>query len=383
MILGNLTPMGINNFKKILIDEQPDIIHFHELIAGRGPGIYHVEAAYSLNLKIVLTAHLSYYSCQTGTLMQNAKTLCSGKIDISVCSNCVYQTKGIKGFKLWTLKSASSFFHSIKINPLKWNSTFGTAMGVPFLIKKKYNNLIRLSHFCDKIVSLTDFYTKILLLNKVPANKIATVKQGVPGANLYIKENRVKEKRKFLKLIFIGRISAFKGLHILIEALKNIPNDLFKLDIFGELGDDSYTKNCIDSSALITSIRWKGTIRDEEKYRLLPTYDLLLLPSTFSEMSPLVIQEAYAAGIPVLASDVYGNAEQITDGENGWLFKFNDAADLTIKIQTLLDNTHLIEEARKQLLTVKSFKEVAMEYLTIYKKVLEKNSETNKESSRV
>lgn len=48
------------------------------------------------------------------------------------------------------------------------------------------------------------------------------------------------------------------------------------------------------------------------------------LCSTFSEMSPLVIQEAFAARLPVIASNVYGNAEQITHGENGLLFNFND-----------------------------------------------------------
>ena len=60
-------------------------------------------------------------------------------------------------------------------------------------------------------------------------------------------------------------------------------------------------------------------------------YDLLCVPSLSSEMSPLVIQEAFAAGIPVLASRGYGNIEQIRHGENGLVFNFNSADSLAIK----------------------------------------------------
>jgi glycosyltransferase involved in cell wall biosynthesis len=66
-------------------------------------------------------------------------------------------------------------------------------------------------------------------------------------------------------------------------------------------------------------------------------------------MSPLVIKEAFAAGIPVLASNVYGNAEQINDGKNGWLFKFNDSDALKTKLQQLIDDPFLVEIAQKNL----------------------------------
>lgn len=49
-------------------------------------------------------------------------------------------------------------------------------------------------------------------------------------------------------------------------------------------------------------------------------HDVLCLCSTFSEMGPLVIHEAKAGGIPILAIYIFGNAEQIQDGVDGLVF---------------------------------------------------------------
>ena len=103
---------------------------------------------------------------------------------------------------------------------------------------------------------------------------------------------------------------------------------------------------------------------------MLSNYDLLCLPSAF-EMSPLVIQEAFTAGIPVLASNVYGNAEQITEGLNGWLFKCNDTEDLCIKLQSLIDNPSLFEEARNHFPAANTFENVANDHLKLYGSIIQ------------
>ena len=87
-------------------------------------------------------------------------------------------------------------------------------------------------------------------------------------------------------------------------------------------------------------------------------------------MSPLVIQEAFAARIPVLASDVYGNAEQIIDGENGWLFKYNDLEHLIYTLNQLINNPGLIESAKAKILQPNTFETVAKEHSEIYSAVI-------------
>jgi glycosyltransferase involved in cell wall biosynthesis len=374
MILGNRKPDGLQVFLSILKKEKPSIIHFQELITGRGINLFHVEVAYKLNFKIILTAHLSYYTCQTGNLVYKGKELTDGKIEINKCTACTFHDKGVKGLKAFTLKPIAMLLYHIGWNSLSWNSKLGTALGIPFLIEKKRKDLTLLAEMCDKIVSITSFYPNILKLNEVPENKLTIIKQGLPGDIIY-ERNKQETFREPLKIIFIGRISEFKGIHLLLRAIKELGNEKITLDIYGEIINDDYTNYCRQISSNLIGVEWKDIINAQEKSKRLPQYDLLCLPSTFSEMSPLVIQEAFAAGIPVLASDVYGNAEQIKDGVNGWLFKFKDVEDVKRKLLALIREPALIQKARQNLAEIRSFSVVALEYRKLYREVL--NNENN------
>jgi glycosyltransferase involved in cell wall biosynthesis len=87
-------------------------------------------------------------------------------------------------------------------------------------------------------------------------------------------------------------------------------------------------------------------------------------------MSPLVIQEAFAAGIPVIASNVYGNEEQIRHNMNGLLFDFNNVNDLRRQIIRCIKEPSLLQDLAKNIKSPRSFKEVGGEYLTLYKNLL-------------
>ena len=123
------------------------------------------------------------------------------------------------------------------------------------------------------------------------------------------------------------------------------------------------------------NIHWMGAIPAKEVIPTLSNYHVLCLPSTFSEMSPLVIQEAFAAGLPVIASDVYGNAEQINDDSNGWLFRFKDSKHLADKLKMLLNNLGMIEKARESFPEIYGFKDVAGEHIKLYSELINRSSE--------
>ena len=99
-------------------------------------------------------------------------------------------------------------------------------------------------------------------------------------------------------------------------------------------------------------------------------YNALCLCSTITEMSPLVIQEAFAAGLPVIASNVYGNAEQITHGINGLLFNFNDPNDLLKQLKRCIDEKDLLQSLSKNIKPPRSFVELGNEHLQLYKSLL-------------
>ena len=142
------------------------------------------------------------------------------------------------------------------------------------------------------------------------------------------------------------------------------------LDIYGQKGDDGYFNECIEKISRLDNICFKGSIKETTVVETIREYDILCLCSTFSEMSPLVIQEAFAAGIPVLASNVYGNAEQIVNGENGLLFKYNDVVSLKIAISKLIAEPDLLSKLKANIKPPLSFEVVKNEYKKLYKGLL-------------
>jgi glycosyltransferase involved in cell wall biosynthesis len=173
-----------------------------------------------------------------------------------------------------------------------------------------------------------------------------------------------------LKLLFIGRISKFKGLHILIDAVTKINKDLVELSIYGNTDEIEYEVQLKKLTINHDNIFWNGLLKKELVLETIGKHDILCLCSTFSEMSPLVIQEAFAMGVPVIASNVYGNAEQVSHGINGLLFKFNDSFDLKKQIDRCINEADLLLKMSTNIKSPRSFELVAGEYIELYKTLL-------------
>jgi glycosyltransferase involved in cell wall biosynthesis len=368
LIMGLSKPSGLQYFEKILQEEKPDIVHFHELAGSNGITVSHVLAAKEAGFKVVMTFHLSSYSCKTGNLMYKDKVICDGIIDIKKCTSCYFYVAKENAFFSTFLTPVSNLIYKTGIDVSQWNNKIGTALGFPFVIQKLKNNLLMLASNSDKIVVLTDWYKKILLSNKIPPNKINVIKQALPISITSEAKKKVESKLGF-RIIFIGRISRFKGIHLLISALKGIKGNV-QLDIYGQDCDSKYTAECKALCVGMNNIFWMGTVQPKDVISIIAQHDILCLPSTSSEMSPLVIQEAFAVNTPVVASNVYGNAEQIVDGENGWLFNFKDSNSLGNVIQRLVDNPNLITEAKAKIPIVKVFSTVAYEYIKLYEELM-------------
>jgi glycosyltransferase involved in cell wall biosynthesis len=173
-----------------------------------------------------------------------------------------------------------------------------------------------------------------------------------------------------LRILFLGRINKLKGLHLLLETLSSINATLVELSIYGNSDDYQYESVLRAKTSQLSNIHWKGKLSQSEVIPTMRKYDILFLGSTFSEMSPLVIQEAFAAGLPVLASNVHGNAEQIKHGINGLLFKFNDKADLKYQIEKLINDPSYIQKLSENIIKPKPFDNVAEQYLELYNDML-------------
>ena len=367
LLMGKIAPIGLPNFLQVLDEEKPDIINFQEISGSVGFSAFHVKATRLKGYKIVITFHLAGNTCAAGTLYYKNKKACDGKIRVQKCSDCINAIRYGNTFSK-LMAPINNLLYYLGLNTTKMDHTIGTALGTVFVIKNLQEKFDSIVNNSDRLVVLTEWYKKIICLNNVDPSKVSIIKQALPVEQSMITSGHSLNKFP-LKIIFIGRISVYKGLHLLLEALRRLKGNIC-LDIYGQIEDEDYYHQCLSLSNILPAVTWKGVLPKEQVVNCMQNYHFLCLPSTFSEMSPLVVQEAFAAGIPVLASDVYGNAEQIIEGKNGWLFKFNDAEDLALKLEMLINQPSLVDTAKKHIPLVNIFKNVAREYSKLYHDLL-------------
>jgi glycosyltransferase involved in cell wall biosynthesis len=133
----------------------------------------------------------------------------------------------------------------------------------------------------------------------------------------------------------VGRLSPEKGFAVLIEAARQVASSDAQAGflIFGDGGLRANLERRIATAGLGGGFVLAGFRTDLD--RLLPSLDALVLPS-YSEGLPNVVLEAFAAGVPVVATAVGGIPEIVADGENGYLVPPGDATALAARMRDLL-----------------------------------------------
>jgi glycosyltransferase involved in cell wall biosynthesis len=266
---------------------------------------------------------------------------------------------------------ASTYLKSAGVDSAFWNNPLGTGLSIANRIDDVKKNLLIIAENCDKVCVCSKWFYKLMVKNGVDDSKLALIPQALPYTNSIEDPEFVSRKIEFqhpnsIKLIFANRISPFKGLHLLLEALQSIPEDRIELSIYGKEDSPEYLKLCKSLAYNKKNIHWRGVLSRKEIISSFKQHDLFCLPSTFSEMSPLVIQESFEAGLPVIASKVYGNLEHIKHKMNGLLFDFNSAADFATQLRLLIENSSLLREMKKNIKPPTNFSEVGEIYLQIY-----------------
>jgi glycosyltransferase involved in cell wall biosynthesis len=98
--------------------------------------------------------------------------------------------------------------------------------------------------------------------------------------------------------------------------------------------------------------------------------DVLAVPSLWPENSPLVIHEAFQAGLPVVGSRLGGTADLVADGTNGLLYEAFSAADLAAALRRLLDEAGLLDRLAAGVPAVKSIDQDAGEWEERYRRLV-------------
>ncbi len=143
------------------------------------------------------------------------------------------------------------------------------------------------------------------------------------------------------RVLFAGRLVPLKGVLDLIKAIATVAHRRsIELVLAGSLVDRRYVDRLRDEAKRLgikNQVHFPGILDAESLRQELSRASMLVLPS-YQETAPMVIQEAMAAGVPVIASRVGGTRYQVREGETGFLFDARDVESLTSRISELLAN---------------------------------------------
>ncbi|MGZ8145082.1 MAG: glycosyltransferase, partial [Methylosarcina sp.] len=187
------------------------------------------------------------------------------------------------------------------------------------------------------------------------------------------KELEISEEQTVI--LFLGRLNRDKGIFDLASAFAAIaahrPDVV--LVLVGAEEDAPFARVQEICRASIHQLRKVDFTPEPERYMAMA--DIFCLPS-YREGFGQVIIEAAAAGIPTVASRIYGITDAITDGETGFLFPAGDVPALTKTLSLLVDNKEYRrqtgEAARTKALDLFSSQQITADLMKFYDKVFAK-----------
>ena len=176
-----------------------------------------------------------------------------------------------------------------------------------------------------------------------------------------------------LRIGYVGTLVWHKGVHVLVDAVRQLPSSSYELRIFGD--PDVFPRYVADlrRRAEGLPVRFMGRFEERDLSGVYQQFDVLVVPSLWLENSPLVIHEAFMAGVPVVGAKIGGIPDLIEDGRTGLLYDPADAGALSAALRSLVDMPRRLEDLSVgvQMRTrVRSIEEDADSWDALYEQVL-------------
>jgi len=212
----------------------------------------------------------------------------------------------------------------------------------------------------------------------VAADQIEHWPQGIERARFAsARAGRTRSER--LRIGYLGSLMVSKGAHVLLEAFAALARARVELTVLGGHADyhgDASYRTRLEPLLTLPGVTHHGAVAPAAIPERLAALDVLVVPSVWLENAPFVIREAFAAGLPVVASDLGGMAEMVRDGVDGLRFRTGDATDLARVLQRLLDEPDLLARLQAGVESPPSIDEEAERLARLHASLLRRRSAT-------
>jgi glycosyltransferase involved in cell wall biosynthesis len=361
--------IAAEGFRAILRKVRPRIVHLHACTSAISELL--IDAAHDSGAAVVFTYHTPTVSCARGTMMLFGQQPCDGFIEPKRCTMCALGAHGVP-------KSLAGL---AALGPNILAATSG-ALGdqerlsflrIPALIASGRRRFCNFIGKVDHVVAVCEWVKQVLERNGVPPERITLSRQGLSQALLHAPRRAARGQGEPLRIAYFGRIDRAKGPDLLARALKLIPTVPVKMDIFAvrQTAGPDYVYDWLAAQAQLDSrLTLRTAVAPDQVISVMADYDLIAVPSRCLETGPLVVLEAFAAGVPVLGADLGGIAELVHNGMDGFLVPADNAVAWAAAIVRLIDNPHLVRDMRAKIKTPRSLDAVVDDMAMVYSAVV-------------
>jgi glycosyltransferase involved in cell wall biosynthesis len=189
----------------------------------------------------------------------------------------------------------------------------------------------------DMYITLTEFTRQKFIQGGLPAEKIMVKPNFVypdpdPGAG------------RGRYALFVGRLAREKGVDTMLGAWSMIKEKV-PLKI---VGDGPLGPKVARAAQSFAEVEWLGGQARDQVLKLMKDARILVFPSVWYEGFPTVIAEAYAVGLPVIASNIGNMSSLIYHGRTGLHFRPGDPKDLAVSVKWILAHPATLESMRRE-----------------------------------
>lgn len=329
------------DFTRFLKDVAPDVVHFHHFL---GFGVEAIHAARRALPGAVLVATLHEY--------------------LAICNNHGQMVKARNGALCRTASPAECAVCFPEIGA-------GTFLRREMFIKTLFEQI-------DMFLSPSRFLLDRFAAWGLAPAKLGFLENGIEVGAIAPARPLPDGKGRRGRFAYFGQLNQFKGIKVLMEAVARVPAEHWGsdavLNVFGgnlELQPEAFQK---EFRALLAAagrrIRLFGSYRSADLPALMREVDWVIVPSTWWENSPVVIQESALHGRPVICSDIGGMAEKVRNGIDGLHFRAGSAESLVDRLVEALRHPELWERLRARIRPPLGHIEAARRHDALYRRLL-------------
>jgi glycosyltransferase involved in cell wall biosynthesis len=265
----------------------PDVVHVHTPFPLMSPAVF--VAAHRTGVPVVATSQSHRYNCIKATMLRDGK----------ICEACVGRSVKLPGVR-----------HRCYQDSLPGSAVMTTTMAVHQL-GGTFRRCI------DRYLALTPFMRERIIAEGIPPSHVVVKPNSAPDPG------PPRTEREGYAL-YAGRFVPEKGIATLLAAWSAFTGPLDLVVV----GDGDLRPSVEAAAADDPRITLHGWRDSEGVASLLAGADVLVLPSEWYEGLPVVLAEAFAAGTPVISSDVGNFTDYVEPGVNGTRFSTADPASL-------------------------------------------------------